>query len=365
MKLLGIIACGDVAFRTYIPGVLPHADRATVTATFDPIQERAERAAAIFPDARAYVDFDAFLAHAGMDGVFNLTPAPLHATINQRSLAAGLHVFSEKPIAASVAEGQDLARQAAKAGLLLLGAPATMVTDRFQWLNTLITAGQLGRLTVGAGQMVNMGPAAWRDYTGDPSVFYSTGVGPVLDTAVYVLHGLTGLYGPALRVEAFGGIAIPERVITIPRLLGQRIEVGARDIVMIHLDFGENKFAQVLSSFAVPASQAPAMEIHGSHGSVSIPMATWYDSAGGFDLFRLEDSAAGASGWTRDIVNPAPAGPKDEHLIGAGPRHFIDCLTGASQPILTAEHAIHVLEIILAADRSAAGEGVIALKTTF
>src|SRR5215204_7009970 len=69
---LGIIACGDVAFRTYIPGILPHADRASVVATFDPIRERAERAAGLFPNAAAYTELEPFLAHQGLDGVFNL-----------------------------------------------------------------------------------------------------------------------------------------------------------------------------------------------------------------------------------------------------------------------------------------------------
>ena len=206
MLNLGIIACGDVAFRTYIPGIVPHADRATVVATFDPILERAERAASVFPDATAYSDFAAFLADPRLEGVFNLTPATLHNEINQAVLEAGLHLFSEKPIAGTVAEGQALKRLADGKGLLFLCAPATMATDRFQWIQALIADGRLGPLTVGSGQMTGLGPAGWRAYTGDPAVFYSKSVGSVVDTAVYVLHGLTGLFGPAKRVQAFTGI---------------------------------------------------------------------------------------------------------------------------------------------------------------
>ncbi|CAN5568438.1 hypothetical protein BH23CHL5_BH23CHL5_02130 [soil metagenome] len=203
MIRLGIIGCEDVAFRTYIPGILPHDTRATVIATFDPIQERAERAAAAFPGARVFKSLEAFLSQSDLDEVFNLTPATLHSAINTAVIQAKLHLYTEKPITATVQEGI---------------APATMATDRFQWIKALVDAGRLGSLTVGTGQMVSMGPANWRAYAGDPAVFYSRDVGPVVDTAVYVLHGLTGIFGPALRVQAMAGIGIPERTVHIPRL---------------------------------------------------------------------------------------------------------------------------------------------------
>ena len=114
----GIIACGDVAFRTYIPGILAVADRATVVATFDPLAERAEQAAALFPNATAYTSLDELLGHAGIQGVFNLTPAPFHREMNARALDAGLHVFSEKPLAATVARvpGADRPRRPGSTG---------------------------------------------------------------------------------------------------------------------------------------------------------------------------------------------------------------------------------------------------------
>ena len=43
---LGVLGCGDVAFRTYLPGLAPLAGRAEVVACFDPDGARAERFAA-------------------------------------------------------------------------------------------------------------------------------------------------------------------------------------------------------------------------------------------------------------------------------------------------------------------------------
>src|SRR5690606_18315657 len=75
MVRAGVIGCGDVARRAYIPGVQELGDRITVVAAFDTIAERAQDIAGMFPDASAYTSLDEFLAHeGGMDLVFNLTP---------------------------------------------------------------------------------------------------------------------------------------------------------------------------------------------------------------------------------------------------------------------------------------------------
>ncbi|HEY8448070.1 MAG TPA: Gfo/Idh/MocA family oxidoreductase [Thermomicrobiales bacterium] len=347
MIRFGLIGCGDVAFRTYIPGVKAIADRATIVATFDPVTERAERAASLFPGASAYTSFDAFLAHPGMDGVFNLTPAPLHRETSAKALDAGLHVFSEKPIASTIEEGRELIAQAKRLGRHLLCAPAVMATGRFRWLKRELGAGLIGTPHLAAGQMANMGPAAWLEYTGDPAVFYSKSVGPLLDTGVYVLHAITGLLGPARRVQAFGGIAIPERTVLIERLAGQRILVEANDVMLVHLDFGENRFAQVLSSFAVPHTKAPTLEIYGSLGTVSISQGRWYEANGPVDLYQIDQ------GWQQNVCPEPPPLPSADHLIGVGPAHFAAVLRGEEAPILTAEHALHVLDIILKAQQSA------------
>ncbi|HEV2066978.1 MAG TPA: Gfo/Idh/MocA family oxidoreductase, partial [Thermomicrobiales bacterium] len=104
----GVIGCGHVAREEYFPGIQALGEeRAKVVAVFDTMQERVDDALEQNPGAAGYTTYDEFLAHAGgsgMDLVFNLTPAPFHRDITARALSAGLHVYSEKPIAATVDE---------------------------------------------------------------------------------------------------------------------------------------------------------------------------------------------------------------------------------------------------------------------
>ncbi len=161
---LGIVGCGDVAFRTYFPGLGPIvADGSAVVAVcFDPLEERAKRAAALFPGAVAVTSLDALLQHPGLNAAVNLTPAPLHCEVTTALLNAGLDVFSEKPLAGSVDDGQELIALAKQKGKLLFCAPAVMATNRMRWLKRVIEAGKIGQPTLAVAQMANMGPSGWR-----------------------------------------------------------------------------------------------------------------------------------------------------------------------------------------------------------
>lgn len=360
---LGMIGCGDVAFRTYIPALEEITETAPVTACFDPIAERAERAAAKFPGVRAYSTYGAFLAHDGLVGAINLTPAPVHYETSIAAFDAGLHVYTEKPISGSVEQAQALIDHAKQRDSILLCAPAIMATPRFQWLKAIVQEGRLGRLTLATAQQANMGPAGWRGYTGDPAVFYTAAVGPLVDIGVYPLHAITGLFGPAKRVQAFGGAAIPKRNVLIDRLAGQTIDVFGFDHALLSLDFGNLSYAQVLASFAVPRSKAPGLEIHGENGSISISAKTWYNGDAPVDIFLRDDSLLGVEGWMNDV--PPPMAVAESSLIGAGPAHFVDVIEGKTAPILTPEHARHVLEIMLKAGESIEAGCALDLETTF
>jgi predicted dehydrogenase len=62
-------------------------------------------------------ELDAFLSK--LDAVTIATPAFAHAGVAKKALAAGVHVYSEKPLATSVEDGAAMAELAAEKGLVL------------------------------------------------------------------------------------------------------------------------------------------------------------------------------------------------------------------------------------------------------
>lgn len=368
MIRVGVIGCGHVAQEAYIPGLMAlGSERATVVAVFDTLQERVDDALKMLPAAKGYTTYDAFLDHDGGDGidlVFNLTPAPLHREITARALEAGYHVYSEKPIAATVEDANELSATADRLGRILFCAPSTLVTARFTWLKQALSDGEFGRPTVAKASIGNMGPAAWREYIGDPRVFYRKGVGPLVDVGVYMLHTITGLLGPATRVQATGGIVIPERTILIDRYWGEKVQVDTPDVLSINLELGENRYAHLFTSFATPASKSPMFELYGTEGAFSIGSHQWYDGNGGTDIYKMNPGRGrGRGGWEDDVAVPRRNEPGD--ILGSGILHAVECLEQEMESVLTARHATHVLEIMNGALASVETGRVVELSTSF
>jgi predicted dehydrogenase len=276
-------------------------------------------------------------------------------------LEAGRHLLTEKPLANSLADADALIDLAHQRGLTLACAPAIMAAPRYRWLARLLRQGVIGRPTLAVGQIGGLGPATWRSYTSDPRLFYGPGVGPVLDLGVYLLTAITGLLGPARRVAALAGISIPRRTVLGGPAAGTEFEVESDDNVLILLDFGNATFAQVLATFARPASRAPDLELHGSHGTISLPRI--YHTAGLVNLYLANPGPSGVQGWLDGLDYPYQL--SDVLVMNIAIGHVVEHLADGRPLALTAEHARHVLEVMLKAPEAARLGRTLDLTTTF
>ena len=312
------------------------------------------------PDAEAFDDLDAMLAAGGLDAVIDLVPAPLHGRVNQAVLDAGFALYSEKPLASSIEEADRLIRTARARGVHFLCAPGEAASSRVRWLDELVRSGRYGRATLAVAHHADPGPAAWREYTGDPTPFYQPGVGPVFDHGVYRLHQLTTILGPVATVQAMGAIGVPTRVVRGGPLTGQRIDVTTPDHVLINLGFANGALGQLLASFGTAATRAPWLELHLERATVSFGGHS-YERDAPVSFYIDDDTPAATEGWSDEVVVPSD----DVGVVETGVRHFIDVLDGRAEPVLTAEHARHVLDIILKAYESIEDGQTHATETTF
>jgi predicted dehydrogenase len=343
---IGIVGCGDVAHRHYLPGLVSMSDRIEIAALTDPRPGAPEALAAAVaawsPNPTLHADVDAMLAAGSLDGVFNLTPAPRHGAVNRAILSAGVAAYSEKPLAATLREASELIEIARSNGVPFLCATGSAVTTRMRWLKELAGSGRLGHPTLAVAHHADAGPAAWREYTGDPTPFYREGVGPVFDHGIYRLHELTFVLGPVKRVQAMGSIARPTRPVLGGPLRGRQIEVTTPDHVLIHLEFASGVVGQLLASFGTSETRAPWLELHLTGGVVSFGGKSWEMDAP-VDIYTDDETDAGLEGWELNV--PAPT--DDLGTVALGAIHFLRVLLGEEEPVLTAEHARHVLDIIL------------------
>jgi predicted dehydrogenase len=359
-----IVGCGDVFARHYRPALETIADRVRIRALVDPRPGAAAAAARSVaswsPGAAGEQDLQAALAYPDLDAAVNLTPAPHHGGINRTLLAAGLNLYSEKPPASSVAEADALIDLARQREVLFLCAPGSAATRRFRWLVELIASGRHGRPTLAVAQHADPGPAAWREYTGDPTPFYREGVGPVFDHGVYRLHEMTTLLGPVARVQAMGSVSSPTRVVRGGPLTGRTIQVTTPDHVLINLEFTNGALGQLLASFGTPATRAPWLELHFPMATLSFSGQSWESDAPA-SLYLDDDGPDAREGWLDGIEVPLD----EVGVVETGVIHFVACLRGETTPILTAEHARHVLDVTLKAYASIGDGRSHPTETTF
>jgi predicted dehydrogenase len=278
-----------------------------------------------------------------------LTDMQEHEKINRQALGAGKHVWSEKPIANSLAAGQELLRIALEKKLRLWGAPTTVQSPQFAFMAKQLAAGKLGRIAAAHADYGHEGPG-WSAF------FYEKGGGSMPDLGVYNLTSLTGLLGPAKSVTAMLSVVTPERTVDDKG----RIKVEAEDNAMLLLDHGGGVISHVQSGFNY-------FNPHGHDGSKEMRHTISIVGSQGFiGLVGYDWAPLGVDLATKDSPQLERHAPDAQgYLWQQGAALAAECLATGKELLVTPEQALHVLEIITAARESQATGNRIALTSTF
>lgn len=99
-----------------------------------------------YPGVPLYCDMDQMLENTKLDAVVVAAPASAHASLALRAVAAGKHVFVEKPLALSVADAQQVVDAAEAAGLTLMVGHVLLYHPAVRALQECVNAGRIGRV---------------------------------------------------------------------------------------------------------------------------------------------------------------------------------------------------------------------------
>ena len=267
---MGIIGCGKV-FHHYAKGAGLYGDLKLV-ACADVDLSRAQAAARQF-GVPAACDVDELLARDDIELVLNLTTPQAHVAVDMAILEAGKHVYSEKPLAVTVAEAEPVLALAGKKGLRVGCAPDTFLGSAHQMCRILIDGGSIGVPTSGVAFLAGPGHEHWHPA---PQFYYQRGGGPLLDMAPYYLHALVNLIGPVAAVVGHSGRARATRTLVLPPAAGQEIAVEGDTHYSASLRFACGAIVTLIMSFDVWRHSLPFIELYGTEGSLSVPDPTWF-----------------------------------------------------------------------------------------
>lgn len=344
---IGIVGCGNIA-AAYLRNARLFDDVAIVAcADIDPAAS-ARRAAEF--GVRA-LDVDALMADPGIALVLNLTVPAAHFAISMQALAAGKHVFTEKPLGVNVDEGQRLVHEAAARGLAIGSAPDTFLGAAGRLARRMMARGAIGTPVAGTAFMFGRGMEHWHP---DPAFYYQAGAGPVLDMGPYYLTMLVNLLGPVRRVQAIAGSGQAARRITAPGPKhGTTFAVGTPTSVLSLLEFAQGALVTFGASWDVFRHSNPCIELHGTEGSLRLPDP---DTFGGIVALSRHGAA-----WEEHDAATLPFGavnwpveaPDRANYRMLGLVDLARALAEGRRPRASGDLALHVLECMAAILRAA------------
>jgi predicted dehydrogenase len=138
-----IIGCGAV-FCTH--GVsIRICERAELVAVCDKVKEKADDTAKQY-NCRAYTDYIEMLESEDIDVVHICLPHFLHAPVALECMKRGKHVITEKPMAISVGEAQEMIDASKKYGVTLACIFQNRYNPGTQLVRNMYLSGELGRV---------------------------------------------------------------------------------------------------------------------------------------------------------------------------------------------------------------------------
>jgi predicted dehydrogenase len=265
---VALLGCGDIAGQ-YLTELARHPAAVEVTTCADLDLDRARARAAEFGIAKVATPAEV-LADETVEIVVNLTPPTVHAAVSHDALLAGKHVYSEKPLATTLADGTALLDEGARRGLRVGCAPDSFLSAPMQQAREAVEAGRIGRPVAAFAAFAARSVETWHP---NPAFFFAPGGGPVLDMGPYYLTVLVTLLGPVAWVSAQSATLVPERT----SRYGGPVVASTPTHITGTVGFASGALATVLFSFDVHHTHLPRIEVYGTDGALRLPDPNRYD----------------------------------------------------------------------------------------
>ena len=343
---IGVVGAGKISGQ--YSATIARLPELAITAVADLDAGRAAALADQHPGAQAVALPDLYAGD--VDVVLNLTTPGGHATVALAALAAGKHVYGEKPLAATSPDGRAIVDAAIDTGLRAACAPDTVLGTGVQTARAALESGAIGTAHAATAFMTAAGHERWHP---DPEFYYQPGGGPLLDMGPYYLTALVHLLGPVRRVTGMSSRPRAERTVATGPKAGTSFPVAVDSHLTGILEHESGALTTLLMSFDVWAARLPRIEVYGSAGSLALPDPNYFD--GDVGLFT-----AAAGEWS--VLEPTAGYAEAGRGVGLLDLH--DSLAEGRPHRAAADVALHLLDVMESMQTAADTGATIEISTT-
>ncbi|PCI86421.1 MAG: oxidoreductase [Hyphomicrobiales bacterium] len=341
---VGVIGCGNISDAYF--KAAPQFDVLKMVAVADINMDAASAKAETY--GLKALSVAELLAADDIDIVLNLTTPQYHVEVGLQVIAAGKHVYSEKPLALNLAEATELANAAKAKGLRVGCAPDTFLGGAHQTARKVIDDGLIGDVVAGTAFMMCPGHERWHP---NPDFYYQAGGGPMLDMGPYYITALINMLGPVDAVVGMAKATYNERAIKSGDREGESFGVKIDTHFSGIMQFASGATVTMTQSFDVHKHEHSPIEIYGQKGSMLVADPNKFEG-------EIKISA-GLDDW--EMV-------EQSHIYGDGDYRILG-LADMAQAIVSdrphragLELSLHVLEVMQAIQTAADEERIVKLE---
>ena len=357
---VAVVGCGAFANGQYLPNISKEADAVCVAAV-DIVPERAAAACEKFGVPNHYGSVHELIEQCEFDIAIDAASIQAHHEINMAVLSAGRHLISQKPAAPTVEQMTEQIELAKKKGVQFVCAPIHAMRYDLNIAKQMIADGCIGHVGYVKCNSSHGGPEYFQYRANDCSWFYEPGAGALVDMGVHGLQQVLCIMGPARRVSCMGAVTTPKREIRSGAFNGKMITANRiPDQYLISLDFGDGRLGFVDCGFSQKASKSPQLEIFGDQGTIAVTKPYMTNPIP--DVY-IDAPERGIRGWVTPErwVDPPEKLNSQCCLL----RDLIRAEENGTHPVLSAEFARHVLEIMCRIPEAIETGRTLDLTTTF
>ena len=357
---VAVIGCGMFAHAQYLPNIKKEAN-AECVAVVDIVRERAVEASKMYNVPNVYGSVWELLENCDFDIAIDVASIQAHHEINMAVLSKGKHLISQKPAAPTVDELTEQIELAKKNKVKFVCVPIHPMRYDINIAKQMMADGTIGNPYYAKCNLSHGGPEYFQYRDADPSWFFEPGAGALVDMGVHGLQIVTSIFGAAKRFSCMASVTTPERTVRSGAFDGKKIKSDMiPDQYVITLDFGDGKMALVDTGFSQKASKAPQLEIFGDEGTISFTGAYMQNP---IPEVYIDTPERGIRGW----VTPAEWVKPPKKLISqcCCLRDITEAIEGDKEPVLSPEHARHVLEIMCKIPEAVKTGSIMTLDTVF
>ena len=263
--------------------------------------------------------YEAMLADSSIEAIINTTPNNVHLETTRAAARAGKHVFLDKPIANTVAEGRALTEACRTAGVILALGYQRRRETHFRWVRARIDAGEFGRLVnaeanISRDRLGKIDLTSWRyQAAGMPG-------GVLLQIGIHYTDVLEYLMGP---------------VVAVTGRLAQLVLPGDNpDVASVVLEHESGALSTLNASYA-SSGEYYLLNVYGKEATA------FYDLHQGLRYVKRGEKA------------PSPVSCEPTDAIASELDEFAAAVRGEGVPEMDGERSTRSLAVVLAGIRSA------------